>query len=52
MKILYGTANKAKLKAMENATKPLGIELIGLNDLACEIPGVREDGKTPLENAE
>lgn len=29
----------------------LGIELIGLKDLNREIPGVIEDGSTPLENA-
>lgn len=51
MKILYGTTNKAKLTAMEIAVKPLGIELIGLNDLDCEIPFVNECGETPLENA-
>lgn len=51
MKILYGTTNKAKLSAMVIAVKPLGIELIGLNDLECEIPSVNECGETPLENA-
>jgi 8-oxo-dGTP diphosphatase len=51
MKILYGTTNKAKLNAMRNATDRLGIELIGLKDLDCELPLVKEDGKTPLENA-
>ncbi len=52
MKILYGTTNKAKLQAMEKAVKALGIELIGLNDLECELPKIDECGKTPLENAE
>ena len=51
MKILYGTTNKAKLNAMKNATTPLGIHLISLNDLNCEIPSVDESGTTPLENA-
>ena len=51
MKLLYGTTNKGKLLAMEAATKPLGIELIGLRDLDREIPVVRESGDTPLENA-
>lgn len=32
MKILYGTTNKGKLKAMEEAVKLLDIELISLND--------------------
>lgn len=51
MKILYGTTNKAKVAAMEQATKPLGIELISLLDLNCELPKVDECGKTPLENS-
>ncbi len=51
MRILYGTTNQAKLDVMKEATKALGIEVIGLNDLNCEIPTVNEDGKTPLENA-
>ena len=52
MKILYGTTNKAKLQAMKNAVEPLGIELIGLRDLECELSSINENGKTPLENAE
>ena len=51
MKILYGTTNRAKVSAMEDATKPLGIELISLLDLQCELPYVDECGKTPLENS-
>lgn len=52
MKILYGTTNKGKLQAMEKSLKPLNIELIGLNDLNCELPSINENGRTPLENAE
>ena len=52
MKILYGTTNKGKLQAMEKAVTQLGIELIGLNDLDCELPSINECGETPLENAE
>lgn len=52
MKILYGTTNKAKLSIMKEATKALGIDIISLNDLECEIPWINENGKTPLENAE
>ena len=51
LKILYGTTNNAKLNAMRNATDRLGIELIGLKDLHCELPVIIEDGKTPVENA-
>ena len=51
MKLLYGTTNRAKVAAMENATKPLGIELISLNDLDQELPKVDECGRTPLENS-
>lgn len=52
MKILYGTTNKGKLQAMEKSVNPLNIELIGLNDLNCELPSINENGRTPLENAE
>lgn len=52
MKILYGTTNNGKLQAMKSALKSFDIELIGLNDMTGELPQIREDGKTPLENAE
>ncbi len=52
MKILYGTTNKAKIDLMRRAVSPLGIEIIGLDDLGVEIPEVNEIGNTPLENAE
>ena len=52
IKLLYGTTNKAKITVMENAVRDLGIELISLNDLNCELPIIVENGKTPLENAE
>lgn len=52
MKILYGTTNKGKLQAMQKSVKQLGLEIIGLNDLECELPLINECGKTPLENAE
>lgn len=52
IKLLYGTTNKAKITVMENAVRDLGIELISLNDLNCELPVIVENGKTPLENAE
>lgn len=52
MKILYGTTNKGKLQAMAAAVKSLDIDLIGLNELDCELPCINENGHTPLENAE
>ena len=52
MKILYGTGNPAKLVSMGRRLSGLGIELIGLKDIAVEIPQIEEDGRTPLENAE
>ena len=54
MKILYGTGNPAKLSAMKRRLEPLGIELIGLQDIKAmgrTIPDVEENGVTPLENA-
>lgn len=52
MKLLYGTTNNGKLQAMKNALKDFDIELIGLNDLEGDLPQIKEDGATPLENAE
>ncbi len=52
MKLLYGTTNNGKLQAMKNALKDFDIELIGLKDLEGVLPKIREDGTTPLENAE
>ena len=49
--MLYGTGNPAKLDAMKKRLSGVGITLVGLKDLGCEIPKVVEDGKTPLENA-
>ena len=54
MKLLFGTGNKAKLNVMKIRLKPLGINLIGLEDLKKEgytVPSVPETGNTPLENA-
>lgn len=52
MKILYGTTNNGKLQAMKNTVESLGVEIVGLNDMDCELPCVNENGNTPLENAE
>ena len=49
--MLYGTGNPAKLNAMKKRLSGLGITIVGLKDLGCEIPEIVEDGKTPLENA-
>ena len=54
MKLLFGTGNKAKLNVMKIRLEPLGIDLIGLEDLKKEgytVPSVPETGNTPLENA-
>lgn len=51
MKLLYGTTNNGKLQAMKNALKDFDIELIGLNVMEGELPKIKEDGATPLENA-
>lgn len=51
MKLLFGTTNPSKLNSMKEGLQPLGIELIGLNDLHCPLPEVNESGKDPLENA-
>ena len=51
MKLLYGTGNAAKIKAMSERLKPLGIELLGLREMGQVIPDIVENGDTPLENA-
>lgn len=54
MKLLFGTGNQAKLNVMKIRLKPLGINLIGLEDLKKEgytVSSVPETGNTPLENA-
>lgn len=51
MKLLYATGNPAKLSAMQNHLKGLGIELTGLKDIKMQIPEIKEDGKSPVENA-
>lgn len=56
MRLLYGTGNPAKLKAMKNRLKELDIEIIGLDELDLTnlngiIPDVLESGTNPLENA-
>lgn len=51
LKFLYGTTNRAKLDLMRKALAPIGIEIIGLNDVEADIPEVSESGSTPLENA-
>lgn len=53
--LLYGTGNHAKLAAMQRRLEPLSLKIIGLKDIAQKfpsIPEVKEDGATPLENAE
>ena len=51
MKLLYGTANPAKLASMCRRLSSLDLEIIGLNDIKQELPEIIEDGNTPLENA-
>lgn len=51
MKLLYGTGNPAKLSAMQRRLEGLDIELMGLKDIKMQIPEIKEDGRTPLENA-
>lgn len=49
--ILFGTTNQAKLHKMQECLSPLGIKLLGLNDLKQPLPEVVETGNSPLENA-
>lgn len=49
IKLLYGTGNPAKLNAMKKRLSGLGITLVGLKDLGCEIPEVVETAKLRLK---
>lgn len=51
MRLIYGTGNPAKIQAMRRRLAKLNLEIIGLSDLQVEVPKVKEDGETPLENA-
>lgn len=51
VRFIYGTKNPAKRAAMQRRLIPLGIELVGLDEIEAEIPEAEENGATPLENA-
>jgi XTP/dITP diphosphohydrolase len=51
MKLLYGTANPAKLKHMREMLEGLELEIIGLNEVDIQIDSIDESGNNPLENA-
>lgn len=51
MRLLYGTGNEAKIKAMQRRLVGLPVEIISVKELGETLPAVEEDGNTPLENA-
>lgn len=51
MRLIYGTGNPAKITYMRKQIESLDIDIIGLKDVEGEIPEVKENGKTPLDNA-
>ena len=51
MKLLYGTTNASKIRFMKRRVKPLGIELLSLNDVGAPKINIVECGGSPLENA-
>lgn len=51
MKLLYGTANQAKIQHMKEMLNDLDIEITGLNDADLHIEQIDESGNSPLENA-
>lgn len=51
MKLLYGTGNQAKIKAMQRRLSGLPVEIISVKELGSLLPPVEEDGATPLQNA-
>lgn len=42
MKLLYGTANTAKIKHMKDMLQGLDIEIIGLNDVNVNVSSIDE----------
>lgn len=51
MKLLYGTSNQGKIKAMYRALKGLNLDIVSLKEYSSQLPFIKEDGLTPLENA-
>lgn len=51
MRLLYGTANPAKLEHMREMLDGLNIDIVGLNDVAARDIEIEEVGSSPLENA-
>lgn len=51
MKLLYGTANRAKLEHMREMLKGLDIDIIGIDQVDLNNYDVDETGSNPLENA-
>ena len=51
MKLIYGTANKAKIDFMKRRVEPLGIEILSLTDVDAPSLYITENGNNPLENA-
>jgi XTP/dITP diphosphohydrolase len=48
--ILFGTTNEAKVKQLQGALAPVGVNVRGVKDKAL-LPTVEEDGSTAQENA-
>lgn len=49
--LIYATSNKGKIAHMQKMLKSADFHVTGLENVKCELPAVRETGKTPLENA-
>lgn len=52
MKLLYGTANPAKIKHMREILRGLDLEIIGLEDIKLHVESINESGKNPLINSQ
>lgn len=51
MKFFIATKNQKKLVELERILKPMGFEVVSVNDLETSFPDVEETGKTFEENA-
>lgn len=50
MRLVLATRNEGKVREIEHMLEPLGLEILSLRNYP-DIPDVKEDGKTFLENA-
>lgn len=51
MQLIYGTSNAAKVQHMRSLLSSLDVEIVGIGDLAVNLPEIDESGDDPMYNA-